>query len=287
MFKSKIKIYLCALLLFMGVSSTGTANAQKSLTLGIHPYLPAMELVMRFTPLADYLSKKLGRPVTVKVAKNYQEHIDRIGKDNIDIAYMGPAPYVKMADVYGKKPLLARLEIKGKPAFQGMIIVSKKSTLHNLADLSGKHFASGDPDSTMSHLVPRFMLWEAGVNIDKLAGHAFLNSHHNVALGVLIGDYDAGAVKEEVFYKYEKRGLRAIAKTPLISEHLFVTRSTLPLKTVHALRNALYHLKDNEEGRVIMSAIKGSMTGMVPVNDGDYDNLRIILQALEKLGVQP
>jgi phosphonate transport system substrate-binding protein len=131
------------------------------------------------------------------------------------------------------------------------------------------------------------MLWEAGVNIDKLASHAFLTSHHNVALGVLIGDYDAGAVKEEVFYKYEKRGLRTIAKTPFISEHLFITRSTLPPEAVNALRKALYDLKDDEEGMVIMSKIKSSMTAMVPVSDTDYDNLRIIIQTLEKLGIQP
>ncbi len=282
---SGLKKYLCLLLLFAGLASAGSANAQESLTLGVHPYLPATELVKRFTPLADYLSKKIGKPVTVRVAKDYQEHIDQIGNDRLDIAYMGPASYVKMVALYGEKPLLARLEIKGKPAFKGMIIVREKSTLHSLADLTGKHFAFGDPDSTMSHLVPRFMLWEAGVDVDKLASHTFLYSHHNVALGVLMGDYDAGAVKEEVFYKYEKRGLKAIAGTPLISEHLFVTRRTLPSETIRALREALYNLKDNAEGRVIMSVIKKSMTGMVPVNDGDYDNLRNILQTLERMGI--
>lgn len=287
MFNSGLKIYLCSLLFFAGIFCSGTANAREPLTLCVHPYLPATELVVRFAPLADYLGRKIGRPVKVEVAKNYQEHIDSIGKDEVDIAYMGPAPYVKMTDVYGKKPLLARLEINGKPAFQGMIVVREKSAIHDLEDLLGKRFAFGDPNSTMSHMLPRFMLWEAGANIDKLESHAFLNSHHNVALGVLMGDYDAGAVKEEVFYKYEKRGLRVITKTPFISEHLFVTRSTLPPETVDALRKALYHLKDDGEGRVIMSKIKNSMTGMVPVNDKDYDNLRIILQKLQKLGVQP
>jgi len=38
----------------------------ETLTLGIHPYLPPTEILDKFTPLADYLSRKLG--VTVRLA---------------------------------------------------------------------------------------------------------------------------------------------------------------------------------------------------------------------------
>ena len=56
-------------------------QAQDSLTLEIHPYLAATELIDRFTPLANYLTQKTGRPVTVTIAGDYQEHIDQIGND--------------------------------------------------------------------------------------------------------------------------------------------------------------------------------------------------------------
>jgi phosphonate transport system substrate-binding protein len=111
MFYSRLVIYFFALLIFTGISSNGTANAQESLKLCIHPYLPATELLIRFTPLADYLGKKIGQPVELKIAQNYQQHIDCAGRDEADISYMGPMPYVKMANTYGRKPLLARLQI--------------------------------------------------------------------------------------------------------------------------------------------------------------------------------
>jgi len=167
-----------------------------------------------------------------------------------------------------------------------VIIVAKESPLRVLKDLTGKHFAFVDPHSTTGHLVPRFMLWEAGVRVDKMTGYSFLRNHDNVALGVLVGDYDAGAVQKEVFHKYERRGLKSLATTPPISGHLFVASSELRPKTVQALRKALYHLKHDEQGRTIMSAIKNNMTGMVPASDQDYDNLRTMLQVLKKLGVQ-
>lgn len=282
----KITICIFALVIVSFFCVTGITNAHEHLVLGIHPYLPATELIDRFTPLAEYLSKKMGRPVILGIAKDYQTHIDKAGKDELDIAFMGPATYVKMVELYGNKPLLARLEINGKPTFKGMIIIKKESSLRSLTDLKGKRFAFGDTESTMGHFVPRFILLNAGVRVKDLASHIFLSNHNDIALGVLMGDYEAGAVKEDVFFKFEKRGLKELARTPEMSEHVFVTRSTLQPQKVRALQEALYHLKDDEEGRKVLSALRDSLTGMVPAADKDYDNLRSILQRLEKEGIR-
>ena len=263
------------------------AQAQKPLILGIIPSLTATGLYDQFTPLADYLSRKIGQPVTVAISKDYRTHIDQIGQDKIDIAFVGPVPYLEVIDLYGKKPLLARLENKGAPTFQGIIIVARDSPIRTLADLKGNRFAFGEKDCTMGSTVPLYMLWEAGVTLDTLARYDFLNNHDNVSLAVLMGDFDAGAVKEEVFYEYEKRGLRAIAKTPPISERLFVTSSSLSDEKVRVLRDALLDLKKSKEGRAILSAIGASLTGMVDVHDEDYDNLRVIIKQVKKLGITP
>ena len=277
---------LCwGLFFLLGYCLPFPASAQDSLILAVHPYLPFAELTDRYTPLADYLGKQLGRDVVVRIGRNYQDHMVHIGRDEVDIAFMGPAPYVALVDKYGGKPLLARLEINGKPVFHGKIITAKDSPIASLADLKGKRFAFGDPESTMSHRVPRFMLLEVDVSVDDLADHQFLGSHTNVALGVLAGDFDAGAVKEEVFYKFEPQGLQALATTPPFSEHVFVARSTLPPQTVEAIRKALYRLRDTSEGQAILSGIKEGLTGMVPVQDSDYDNLREILKTLHRHGM--
>jgi phosphonate transport system substrate-binding protein len=138
----------------------------------------------------------------------------------------------------------------------------------------------------MSHLVPRFMMLEAGVTAEDLASHRFLGSHDNVALGVLAGDFDVGAVKEEVFYKYRDQGLVALATTPSLSEHCFVTRKDLPDTVVRPLRAALFRLHETQEGHAIMASIKTDITAFVPVQDHDYDNLRDILTTLQTAGIQ-
>lgn len=269
-----ISLLLLASFLLLGA---GTTRAEDSLTLWVHPYLPATELTRRFSPLAEYLSRKVGLPISIRIQKSYQSHIDHAGKDEADIAYIGPVPYVKIVETYGEKPLLARLLVRGKPVFFGMIIVREDSSIRSLEDLAGRSFAFGDTNSTMSHLVPRYMLKEGGVPVGSLAKHEFLGSHHNVALAVLGGYFDAGGVKEEVYYEYRERGLRMLAKSPPISEHLFIARSSLPAEILEPLREAMLSLHEDAQGAEILTSIKSSVTALVKVDDGDYDSLRKIL----------
>lgn len=276
-----IKLFIKVVLLLSSVVylSAVQVHADDQLTLWVHPYLPATELIDKFSPLAAYLSKKCGRPIEVKISKSYQSHIKRVGEGQMDLAYMGPASYVKMTHTYGKKTVLACLEVNGKPFFHGMIITLQNSAIKTLQDLQGKRFAFGDPSSTMSHFVPRYMLRQAGIDLENLKKYEFLGSHNNVALGVLGGYYDAGGVKEGVFYKYQERGLKMLAKSPPIAEHVFVASDMLPESTINTLRQSLVTLKD----KTILSSIKKSVTGMAEVKDADYDTLRTILQQFDKL----
>ena len=258
---------------------TFTAMAEESLTLWVHPYLPATELIRKFTPLADYLSEKLGQTIHVKVSESYKSHIERVGEERMDLAYLGPASFVKVIDTYGEKTLLSRLEVNGKPFFHGMIIAKQNSSIKTLNDLTDKTFAFGDPNSTMSHLVPLYMLQEADIDVDKFKKTAFLGSHNNVALGVLGEYYDAGGVKEGVYYKYRERGLRLVATSPPVSEHIFVANKNLPQESIEILRQSMFQLKEE----AILASIKSSVTGLVPVTTSDYDYLFSVMQHLNKL----
>jgi phosphonate transport system substrate-binding protein len=192
---------------------------------------------------------------------------------------MGPASYVKTFHTYGEKTLLARLEVNGKPFYRGMIVIRQDSPIKSLDGLKGKTFAFGDPNSTMSHLVPTYMLLEESISVNSLKSSAFLGSHNNVALGVLGGYYDAGGVKEGVYFKYKDRGLKLLAQSPPVSEHLFVARKDLPQETIETLRQAMFQLKD----KTVLESIKGSVTGLVPVKIEDYDYLFSVMKELNKL----
>ena len=269
--------YLFLVLLLLPLSSF----AGEKLILGIHPYKSPSVLVNKHHPLAKYLSKKLSIPVEIKISKDYESHIRSIGNNEFDIAYMGPASYAKLTEQFGKIPILAKQTINGKASFKGAIIVGKDCEVKYLAGLQQKRFAFGDAASTMSHLVPRYMLIKAGILIKDLK-YRFYGSHDNVALAVLTGDADAGAVKEAVYYKYKARGLRLLKFTPDISEHLFVATSKMKKELIKDIQYVFLNMNvNNELEKKILNSIKLGMDGFINAKDSDYDNLRAILKTIK------
>lgn len=271
-------------LIFISVflsSATMAAEEKPSLTFGVHPYLSPQQLLDKFNPLLAYLSEQTQTKITLQIGQNYQHHVDSFIGGELDFAYFGPASYVELIDAIAEKQpskpnLLARLEIKGKPTFRGAIVVADDKQFKTLADLKGKRFAFGSKHSTMSYVVPRYHLIEAGVDVEANK-YAFVGNHNNVALGVLTGQFDAGGVKEAVYFKQAEQGLKLLQWTTPISEHVLVAQQGLDAKLTQKLRTALLALED----KAILTKIKPTLTGFVGAKDSDYDNLRTILTTVK------
>jgi len=266
-------------------SSPVQSQEREPLKLGVHPYLSSSELIKRFSPLARYLGKRLERPVTIEISSTYDAHIQKLANGLLDVAFLGPASYVKLTGQSGRRPILAAFETMSGKTFRGYIIARSDSPLTSLAQLKGKRFAFGDPDSTMSHVVPRHMLLKSGIDINQFSEVKFLANHDNIALGVLSGAYDAGTVKQETFQQYKSQGLKSLAVSPPIPDHLFVARAGLPQSTIQELTKALLALKDSDEGRLILTGMRKDLVALVPGNDRDYDVLRTIMNDLKKAGL--
>lgn len=260
--------------------------SQEPLILGIHPFLPHSELKQQFAPLAEYLSKELEQDVIIKIGTNYDDHISNIGKNKIDITFLGPAIYVEVVKKYNKKPILAIIENNNTKYFQGKIIVREESSIKTISEINIENFAFVSPMSTMGYILPIYMLYNVGnVNVSSNK-YSFLGSHQNVALGVLCGDFDAGAVKEEVYNSYCKKGLRVLASTPKIPNHLFIANSILSTEKIKKIQQALFKLNDSENGKLIMESISKSITNMTVVEDSFYNELRDIIYFLENAGLK-
>ena len=270
----KVILLITLILTFSTAFSAVTQNGQ--LTLGFMPYLASQHLLVKYQPLADYLSKELGMRVVIEVAKDYVTHNEETGKDELDISFLGGSPYIDVCEQYGCRPILARFEFNGRPYFRSVIYTAEKSRIKTLKELEGKRMAFGSRKSTLSTQVPYFMMLEAGVTM-KYVKSDFVDNQENVVLGVLLGDYDAGSASEEVFMENRKLGLRAIAYSPYVSTHVFTASSKMPRELRERIINALLTLKTRPEGAKIMKSISPSLTGFVTADDSDYDLLRSIL----------
>ncbi|MCV6638730.1 phosphate/phosphite/phosphonate ABC transporter substrate-binding protein [Candidatus Albibeggiatoa sp. nov. NOAA] len=272
-----------SMLLVMFLLNQSVVYAE-TLVLGVYPYLNISEVLQRFDPLANYLSNALNVPVEISMSHDYSEHIELVGQDFLDIAYLGPVSYVNLLEKYAPKILLGRVEVKGNNKYRGAIIVRSNSPIHTLTDLKHKTFAFGDPKSTMSHIMPHYMLLRAGIYDHDLAGHDFLGNHESVALSVLLGQYDAGAVKASVARKYAKNNLRVLQWTPYVSEHVFVMRPSLDQETQDKIKQAFVEA-GQPEYLPVLTSIKSTITGFEAAQASDYDNLREILATLRQANI--
>ena len=254
------------------VEPPGTASARK-IILAVHPYASPVELVRQFTPLLEYLHEQIGQPFVLSVSKDYETHIQLVGGNQADIALMGPASYVAMSEAYGAKRLVCSFEVEGSPRFRGYVIVRKDNPATSVKDLAGKSFASSSRASTMSYVLPRYLFLQAGVPFPE-AQLRIVESHNNVCLNVLAGDVTAGGIREKAYLKYKDRGIKVVAVTPEVTEHPFVATDNLDDPTVARIRGALLAIQGPDPVGHLLKPIKSTLTGLVPVEDRDYDPLR-------------
>ncbi len=276
-----LKFILILFFLSLFTPLQAAENNDRPLIFGVHPYLHPTTLIERFTPLTDYLAKQMGQDILIRVGSDYNDHIEAIIQGKVDFAFLGPSLYIKLTQNNKQFTPLGRLSFSGKKLFRGAIIVRQDSNIKSLKDLRGKKFALGDPDSTLSSLLPISMLSDAGIQLEDLSEYTHLTNHHNVALSVLLGKYDAGGVKEEVLNEYQSRGLKAIQWSPEIPTHLFVARAGLPQQKINTLSQLLQNLHKQTGASDILQNIKKGTTAIIPAKLEEYGKLRELIAPLQ------
>jgi phosphate/phosphite/phosphonate ABC transporter binding protein len=259
-------------------------ESRSALRFGVVPLESPARMHRRFTPLAEYLGRALGRPVELKVGLDFSEAVRDLGEGRTQFAYLTPSTYVLAHGRFGAT-LLATALRRGKPFQHAAIICRRDARIRTLADLQGRSFAFGDVNSTSSHIVPRAMLLEAGVGVERLGSFEHLGHHDAVAAAVLRGDYDAGAVMESVAAQYEAEGLMTLAQSPPIPEFNICAARDLPDADRETLRGALIALsRDGAAGSAVLETLYADYTGFAQTTDADYAGVRQMMQKLGLLG---
>jgi len=274
--RCRYSMLILSAVLVLSFLAAPAAWAKDKLVMGVHPYKPVSDLYKMFKPIADYVSQKTGKPVEFRIGKNYAETAELVGKGDVDFAFIGPALYVEARSKYNVSPL-AQIINDGKPSFYGVVVVKKGSGISSISALKGRTFAFGDRESTLTHVVPLYMLMEAGVQLSDLKQYAFVGSHDNVALNVVRGSFDAAGLQPDIAAKYKDQGLEVIARSADLPEHVFVATKSLDAATMAMIQNALLSMD-----AALLKGIKGSVSGIKKFNDKDFDVLRKIMKTVEK-----
>ncbi len=235
-------------------------------------FLPMLEVVQ------TELAKSLGGAASIelRIFKTYDGALDALVRGDVDFVRFGPAPYILAKARQPQISLLAMEDNDGAKVFQGKIVVRTDSSIKTLADLRGKRFAFGDESSTIGRYLAQLQLVNAGITAKDLAAYAFLGRHDKVFTAVELGDFDAGAVKENTFDKMNTKGtLRALVTFDNVTKP-WVARAKLDPAVAAGLGQVLLRLKDP----ALLKDV--GITGFRAVSDADYDPIRRAMPAAEQ-----
>jgi len=255
--------------------------AEDALVMGVFPRLNAGETTTRYAPMADYLSERLGRKVSLVTSKDFQSFWQGIQEQRYDIVLCNQYHYIRAAKT---DRVIGHNKEFGKDTLAGVLYVRKDSGITSLAQLRGRTVLfGGGEDAMIGYIAPVYMMLQAGLKKEDFKSQFAVNPLNSV-IGVYRRQADAAGSGDMVM------GQSAVANTVnfdelttlAVSEQLlhlpWVVKRTMPAKLRESIQSALVDLENSEAGRkVLKSAV---LTGIGKAEDKDYDPHRKMVRAV-------
>lgn len=140
----------------------------------------------------------LGVPTKVFTPADYDGVIQGLLGGTIDVAWLGASSYAKtyLTDPTAVEPVLVKVNMDGSYGYHSIGFTRKDTGITSLADMKGKTFGFGDPNSTSGYLIPSIEIpVETGASMesgDYFGEVKFTGGHEQTIVAVANGDIDAG-----------------------------------------------------------------------------------------------
>ena len=257
--------------ILLSATSVGLAQAAENiLTFAPLPMESPETVVGQWKPLLSHLERKLGIELKIDYSQSNQEILEKFRASKLDLAYLGPLPYVVLKENFAAAvPVALFKEANGQSVYTCAIVALAESKLA-VKNLRNKTIALTQPLSTCGFHAADNLLRRAGTDL-AATRYRYLNAHDAVALAVVRGDYDYGVLKTAIGEKYAHLGLITLAETaPLPSLGLVANSARLSAETIQRLRAALL-----EADPAVRAGWGDNIRhGAVPAADADYDPMR-------------
>jgi phosphonate transport system substrate-binding protein len=158
------------------------------LVMGVFPRFHAGETTTRYAPLADHLSDRLGRKVSLVTSRDFESFWRGIEEQRYDIVMYNQYHYIRSAKNYR---VIAHNKEFGKSTLAGVLYVRKDSNIKDLTQLRGRTVLfGGGEDAMIGYIAPVYMLLQAGVKKDEFRSRFAVNPLNSV-IGVYHRQADA------------------------------------------------------------------------------------------------
>ena len=276
-------------------AATGGKNAASpaKLVLGFTPSTEADKVADSAKPMADFLSKELGLPVTTFTSTDYVGLVEAMGSSKVDIGMLPPLAYVLAKDQNAADVILKVVrkdKNTGKPSltYKAMFVARADSGIKKIEDAKGKRIAFVDPSSTSGYLFPASFLKKKGYDPETFFSQlVYAGSHDKAVQSVYNGDVDVAACFDDARTLVAKAGVKDVMQKVVIVEYTgeipndtISVRSGLDPALTAKISAAMVKYGATPEGKKVLDDVYQAID-VAPAKDSDYDPVREVAKSMD------
>jgi len=240
-------------------------------------------VIEQYQPMLEYLSSHLGMEFEIEYFADYSNLINAFADGKIDIAYLGPLPFVELRRRYEHAlPLIGFNDTLQNRGYTCCLITRKESEIFTSNSLDNiKSVALPQHLSTCGYLMTQDMLSDLNRSLQNI-NHIFLSSHSNSILQTILGHTDISGAKCDIAKKYLFHNIAIIKESREIPGFaLVINTKTLDNNTIEHIKNAFLTLQNSNDFHESTKSWGSQLkNGFYPIEIEDY---RVIYDALEKI----
>ncbi|MGD8352783.1 MAG: phosphate/phosphite/phosphonate ABC transporter substrate-binding protein, partial [Pseudomonadota bacterium] len=236
--------------------SPAQVKYSRILLIGLMPEQNVFKQMEKYEPLAQYISRKTGIGIELKILSRYGNIIDNFESLGLDGAFFGSFTYALAHTRFDLQTAVRPESPEGVSSYYGMIFVRSDSGITSVKQMKGRRFAFVDKATTAGYLLPLKYFRDNGIEDYKkyLSEVYFTGTHEDAILDVLNKRADIGAAKDTVFRRVARSNpavlaeLTILARSPRVPENALAFRSDIDPDTRANLKKAFLEMSDDPEG---------------------------------------
>jgi len=243
------------------------AQAADPLVLVVQPINSLETTQASYGPLADYLSKRTGRPVVLKPVSNYMSFWGMARReDQFDLA-LDAAHMTSYRIAAHHDHVIAK--VKSRVSYS--VVTSDDSMIMDMDELMGKRIAT-----LPSPGLGAIRLLNMYPNTSRQPVLVIVQNAEQAIARLRDGRADAAIIPSPLVGSFE--GLSVVEVTEQVPAPAFSVSSKVPTQTANALRTVLLGMTEDEQGQAILKAAR--ISGFEAATDQDYAGYHELLDGV-------
>ncbi|MGA9045665.1 phosphate/phosphite/phosphonate ABC transporter substrate-binding protein [Sulfuricurvum sp.] len=230
---------------------------EKQLIVGVHPYLNAEKTFLAYQPILTYLESEIkGVHFTLETSVDYADYERKLYEGHFDLSL--PNPYQTLQSIQHGYRIVAK--VKPDSEFRGIIVARKDRYIKTVEQLQGKAISFPAPTALAATMMPKWFLYERGLNADTQAKPKYVGSQYSSIMNAYSGDTVAAATWPSPWQTWSSENpekakeMELLWETPHLVNNGFVVRGDLDKGIVEQIVEHLCKLDVNAKTQILLAA---------------------------------